>query len=204
MPDVVPPSPPTGEPPPPEPRLPVQDLTVDPAPPRTPRTRAPGAYTNLPLGLRFALALLVAGVLLAVMIVWVRGHNTDSPPSTNPASQVRANREAGILIEQDQAPHTVRLPAGVSGSSAMASVVHARMARQVASGVISGPLRPARCRPGGRAGTRTEFRCTIDSGSVNYLFTGVVDSARGRVTYCKRDLPPVPSENIPVSRRCRA
>jgi hypothetical protein len=138
------------------------------------------------------------------MVVWVRGHNTDSPPSTNPASQVRANREAEILIEQDQAPHTVRLPAGLSGSSAVARVVHARMGRQVASGAISGPLKAARCRPGGRAGARAEFHCTIDSGSVNYLFTGVVDSARDRITYCKRDLPPVPSEDIPVSRRCRA
>jgi hypothetical protein len=159
---------------------------------------------NLSLRLRLALALLVAAVLLTAMVVWVRGHNTDSPPSTNPASQVRANREARILVEQDQSPHSVRLPAGQSGSGAMAGVVHARMARQVASGSISGPLRAARCRAAGRAGARQEFHCTVESGSVNYLFTGVVDTARARITYCKHDLPPVPSEDIPVSPRCRA
>jgi hypothetical protein len=39
---------------------------------------------------------------------------------------------------------------------------------------------------------------------VNYDFLGVVDVPAHRLTYCKRDEPPVPSMNIPVSRRCVA
>jgi hypothetical protein len=35
-----------------------------------------------------------------------------------------------------------------------------------------------------------------------YRFLGVVDTAAHRITYCKHDEPPVPGEDIPVSRRC--
>jgi hypothetical protein len=31
----------------------------------------------------------------------------------------------------------------------------------------------------------------------------VVDQARRRITYCKRDPPPVPTDDVPVSGRCR-
>jgi hypothetical protein len=39
--------------------------------------------------------------------------------------------------------------------------------------------------------------------NVSYPFVGVVEPAARRLTYCKRDLPPVPTMNIPVSARCR-
>ena len=40
------------------------------------------------------------------------------------------------------------------------------------------------------------------SGNVNYPFVGVFTEDQAALTYCKRDLPPIPSENIPVSARC--
>ena len=39
---------------------------------------------------------------------------------------------------------------------------------------------------------------------MTYPFLGVVDPAARRITYCKRDPPPAPSDNVPVSSRCRA
>ena len=42
----------------------------------------------------------------------------------------------------------------------------------------------------------------VVAGGVTYPFLGVADPRARRVTYCKRDQPPVPSDNIPVSRRC--
>jgi hypothetical protein len=32
----------------------------------------------------------------------------------------------------------------------------------------------------------------------------VVDTSARRITYCKRDPPPVPSQNVPLSPRCLA
>ena len=37
---------------------------------------------------------------------------------------------------------------------------------------------------------------------MNYPFDVVVTPANRRLTYCKRDYPPVPSMNIPVTARC--
>ncbi len=170
----------------------------------TRRPRAPGAYLRLRLWQRFALSLTIAAALLGAMIVFVSRHNTDSPTSTNDAVQVQANREAEILIEQDQAPRSARLSAGVAPATALERAIHARMARQIAAGAISGPLQRARCRAsGGGTRARTGFSCTAVAGSVTYPFLGVVDTATRRLIYCKRDLPPVPSENVPVSVRCR-
>ncbi|MEO6858246.1 MAG: hypothetical protein ABI323_06620, partial [Solirubrobacteraceae bacterium] len=153
----------------------------DPEAPRR-RTRAPGAYLNLPLWQRYAISLFVAAVLLTGMVLWVRGHNTDSAPSNNdPAATLRANREAEILVAQDQAPRYVSLPAGVSSLAALEHVIHARLAAQVASGAVSGPLERARCRAtGARSGARRGYSCTIESGSVIYPFLAAVDTAARR------------------------
>jgi hypothetical protein len=184
------------------PRLPA----VPPDGPPQRRSRASGAYLNRPLWQRYAISLLVAAVLLAGMVIWVAGHNTDSGPvNNNPAASVRANHEAEILVAQDQAPRVASVSRGLSPGTAVERVIHARMAAQVRGGAIAGPLKRADCRPTGarKAGT-VGFSCTINAGSVNYPFLAAVDTAARRVTYCKRDPPPVPSENVPVSSRCRA
>ncbi len=170
------------------------------------RPRSPGAYLNLPLWQRFAVSLSVGAILLVGLVIWVNGHNTDSQPSNNnPAAMVRANREAEILVAQDQAPHTARLRTGIPPLTALEHVIHARLAAQVASGAIAGPLKRARCRPtGARSASSRGFNCTIESGSVIYPFLAAIDTAERRITVCKRDPPPVPSENVPVSLRCRA
>lgn len=174
--------------------------------PRRQRSRAPGAYLNLPLWQRYALALLIAAILLTGMVIWVNGHNTDSgPTSENAASTLRANREAEVLVAQDQAPHSVRLAAGLSARAALERVLHRHVAAAVRDGAIAGPLKSARCHAtGARSGARVGYSCTVNSGSVNFPFLAAVDAAARRVTYCKRDPPPVPSETVPVSSRCRA
>jgi hypothetical protein len=178
---------------------------ASPNPGRRPRSRAPGAYLRLALWQRYVVSLLVAGALLAVLVVFVAGHNTDAPTSTNEAAAVQANRDAEILISQDQAPRSLRLTPGLAPAAALGKAIHARMAKQIAAGAIDGPLSDVRCRPtGSGAGSRQAFRCTVLAGSVSYPFLGVVDTAARRVTYCKRDPPPVASDSVPISRRCRA
>jgi hypothetical protein len=152
------------------------------------------------------LATTVGLVLLVGMVIWVANHNTDSGPSnSNPTATVKLNEEARVLVEQDQVPRVAPLPRGLPLAAAVARVVHARVAASVSDGAISGPLKPARCRPtGARSGTMVGFSCTVTTGGVNYPFLAAADTAARRVTSCKRDPPPVPSENVPVSSRCRA
>jgi hypothetical protein len=192
----------------------VEDSSVSrpadgPSPPAAPspssprRVRAPGAYLALPLWSRFVLAAVVAVALLAAMVLFVEGNNTNTNPSLNEAAEVRANREAEILVAQDQTPHVVRLAAGAAPAVALEHAIHARMAAQVAGGAIAGPLRATRCQPRGPATTAGRpYSCTVRAAGITYPFLGVADPRARRITYCKRDQPPVPSENVPVSRRC--
>jgi hypothetical protein len=190
------PSPPTAShtetPPAPQPRR------------RPRRPRAPGAYLRLPVWQRFVLAGVIAVVLLVAMVIFVEHNNTNTNRSLNEAAEVKANRDAVILVRQDQAPHSMRLQAHQRPTLALERAIHGRMAAQIATGVIDGPLRAARCRASGapRDG-RSAFSCTIIAGQVTYPFLGVVDTASRQITYCKRDPPPTPSDNVPVSIRCR-
>jgi hypothetical protein len=159
-------------------------------PPR--RSRAPGAYLNLPLWQRYAVSGVIAVALLTGMVIFVAGHNTDSGPTNiNPTATVQANREAEILVEQDQAPRTVRLPSGLVPVRALESVIHAHVSAQVKDGALSGPLTPARCHPtGAHTPTAVGFSCEIEAGSVNYPFLAAVDTAAGGGSQWKRGPPP--------------
>jgi hypothetical protein len=184
---------------------PYQPARSAPARGRRPRRpRAPGAYTRLALWQRFALAFAVAIALAGAMVIYVDRHNTNSNPSLNVASEVRANKESEILVAQDQAPHTVRLRAGVKPARQLERAIHARLASQVATGAIPGPLEPARCQPSGEPkGGRHAFSCAIVSDNVTYPFVGIADSVGRTLTYCKRDPPPAPTDNVPLSSACR-
>jgi hypothetical protein len=139
------------------------------------------------------------------LVLYVSHHNTNSSPTNNPAAEVQANREAEILVSQDQAPHVARLTWGGGPVAAMQRTVRAFSARSIASGAISGPLQSETCaQVGERATVRRAFSCTVQAGGVDYQFRGVVDTSARRITYCKRDPPPVPSQNVPLSPRCLA
>jgi hypothetical protein len=150
------------------------------------------------------LSFAVGAILLVALIIYVDHHNTDSPPSQNLAAQTRANQEAALVIERDQAPHVITLSGGATPAKGMVAAVHATMSGLVNRGIIDGPLQKIRCtRHGGGAGTPA-FSCVATANDVNYDFVGVANVRARRLTYCKRDEPPVPSMNIPVSPRCVA
>jgi hypothetical protein len=157
----------------------------------------------LPLWLRWVLSLAVAAALITLLVRYVSGHNVDTPTFASPQAEVTANREAAILIEQDQAPRTVALAPGADPARAITAAVTADMNRLIAHNEIYGPVRSVSCHPSGTAGARQTFRCSAVANGVQYPFLGVVDTATGQITYCKSDPPPVPSMRIPVSRRCR-
>jgi hypothetical protein len=157
------------------------------------------------LRVQWILSVSIAAVVVVVLVIVVdKGNQTANAPAPpiNRAAVTEENREARILVTQDQAPHLAALPAG-STAAAVAGVVRAYMSGQIAHGVIDGPIEHSSCGAGeGSTPARLVFDCTVVAADVNYPFDAVVAPAAHQITYCKRDLPPAPSMNIPVSARC--
>jgi hypothetical protein len=151
---------------------------------------------------KWVLSFAVGAILLVALIIFVDHHNTDSPPSQNLAAQTQANREAEIVVERDQAPHVIKLAPGLSPGAGLTRTVRATIAGLVNKGIIEGPLQRVRCTPSDH-GARVALSCVATANGVNYDFVGVADVRAHRLTYCKRDEPPIPTMNIPVSARCR-
>ena len=171
--------------------------------PIRPAGRTPG---RIPIWLQWVLSLSLAALLITALVVFVRHEDAtanEPAPVTKPAAIEEQNREARILVRQDQAPHLVTLRSGTAAIAGLRSAVAAYMAHQISLGEIDGPLMHASC--GAAAGStraREVFRCTVIAANVNYPFDGVVVAADRQIVYCKRDLPPVPSMNVPVTARC--
>lgn len=153
---------------------------------------------------RWVLPFAVAIALMIGLIAFVNAHNTDSLAVQSPAQAARVEREGAIVTAQDQAPHVLSITGHGSAQAAMVHAVHTEMLVLIDNGTASGPLQRITCRPAGRRGTLIGFHCTALAVGTGYRFVGVVDPARHQLIYCKHDEPPVPGEDIPVSRRCEA
>jgi hypothetical protein len=157
-----------------------------------------------PLWLRWFLSVLVAVVVLALVVRFVQSHNTDATASESPSAAARANSESTVIVKQDQAPHVAKLKPGVIPAAAIGRAVRGDIAHSVNQGFINGPIERSRCGALAPHAHTLRFQCTVVAANISYPFLGVVDVSTNRITYCKRDEPPVPSENVPVSRRCTA
>ena len=146
----------------------------------------------------------VAAALIVGLVVFVDHHNGNGLATQSPAAVARANREAEIVVAQDQAPHVVRLRSAAHPGAAFAHTVRAQVNQLVNRGIIDGTLQHVRCGRRGGSGDTLGFRCTAVVDGVNYPYVGVIHLAARQLVYCKRDEPPVPSQNIPISRRCMA
>lgn len=72
--------------------------------------------------LRATVSLAIAAALIVALVLFVSHHNTNSPAITNLAAEAQANREAEILISQDQTPHLARLSSGAAPAAAVEHV----------------------------------------------------------------------------------
>jgi hypothetical protein len=170
--------------------------------------RRDGRYRSLPPWLQWLLPFAVGGGLILALVLFVQ-HETNGVPATayvsNPKAVAEQNREDAIIVRQQQAPHLARLRAGESPAAGLHAAVVAYMTHQINLGTMDGPIRHSSCRaaPGGTP-QRLVFHCAVTASAqrVTYPFDGVVAPATGVITYCQRVEPPVPSMNVPVSRRC--
>lgn len=177
-------------------------LPVVGGPPRLSRSGPP----PLPLWAKWVLSVLVAVCLVGALIVYVDHHNTDYTPGypITKKAAVEADREATVLVEEDQAPRVFTRAAGAPGAHLMARAVRAVMQERIDTNQAGPPLKPARCQATATAGGRDGYACTVLAGGILYDFQGVFIPSTHMVTVCKRDPPPVPSEVVPVNRRCLA
>jgi hypothetical protein len=168
------------------------------------RPRAGGRRFRLSLRAQWALSLGVAAVLLLGLVVYVDNNNTDVPNGQllTPKGLAEANREATILQEQDQAPQHVRLIEALAPAQAMVRAVHNNMQARINENLAGPPLKPATCTLTTAIGPRRAYSCAVLAGGVYYDFNGVTDISARRLVLCKRDVPPVPAEAVPLDPAC--
>jgi hypothetical protein len=159
-------------------------------------------WARIPLSARWAISLLVAIVLVVLLVRFVDRHSNNSLAHV---SQKNLSAEAGqakIVIGQDQAPVTVHVAAGASAQTALIAGVRRDMNRRITSATIDGPLTGVACGISGHHGALVGYHCLAEAAHVRYPFVAVLTPSAHRVVFCKKDFPPIPSENIPVSARC--
>jgi hypothetical protein len=166
----------------------------------------PRGFRSLPLWVQYAITFGIAAVVVVAVVLFVHhvGNSTNQEaPVTSAKAVQEENREANILVRQDQRPRVAKLAANVSPAVGIRTAVVKYMQHQIKIGVIAGPLSKASCKSrAGGSSTRQALLCNVTAAQVTYPFYGVVEPAKRQITYCKKDAPPIPSMNIPVSAKC--
>ena len=167
----------------------------------------PGRAQPLSLRARWLLTILVAGALVAGIVIAIdRAGPAGSTSEAGAESEI--TRMADIAITEDQAPHTAVLPAGAAPGSALQRAIEADVRQLIAGNQMVGPLQGVSCRAAGAGSAgRDPYRCAVRSADITYTFPAVVDERRRRLTWCKVDPPAASGEaspEIPVSASCRA
>ncbi len=168
-----------------------------------------GRFRALPLWSRWLITVVGYAVVIAVIVLVVRsggGGNGVTTPSEAKA-EAEANREAQIVIEEDQFPHVATLTGRVPVSAALRQAITGDVDNRIATSQLTGPLQSVRCATSGAASAgRIPFRCTVTSAGIAYPFLAVAEEHTRRLTWCKVDPPPIAtgSAAIPLSPRCRA
>lgn len=164
-------------------------------------------YRSLPLWLQWFLPFAVGGAAVLALVLFVQSaSNAPAEDNYNSPAAVREQyREDNILVRQQQAPRHATLAAGQSAAAGVRAAVVGYMTRQINGGFMDGPIKRASCTPvAGGTSTRLVFHCDVTASAltVTYPFDGVVETRARAITYCQRITPPLPSMNVPVSRRC--
>jgi hypothetical protein len=155
------------------------------------------------LWMRWAVSITVSVVVIVALVVFVDHNNSNSDAKASTKALEREAREAQVIVGADQVPHTVTLKNGQSVQAGFVAAVRADIRHRLKTGNIQGRVQKIDCHRSGARGGRVAYSCVAQVQNVKYPFVGVFTAKSKRITYCKRDLPPVRSENIPVSRRCR-
>jgi hypothetical protein len=155
------------------------------------------------LWMRWAISVVVAVAAVIALVAFVDHNNNNSEAKGSAKSLAREDQEAQVIVGADQVPRTAKLAPKESLEHAFVAAVRRDMTHRIKTGNVDGKLQKVGCKRSGSQPGRIAYSCVAEAGNVKYPFLGVFTTADKRITYCKRDLPPIPSENIPVSARCR-
>jgi hypothetical protein len=144
-------------------------------------------------------------LIFAIHIVAHDAEETSGPSRSERNAEIEANRIAQVVQEEDQAPHTAPLHAGLPTRVALEQAITTDARGRVDKGELTGELQSVHCdAPGPAHGGRRAFHCTATASGVVYPFLAVADESARQLTWCKVDPPPVSgAPEIPVSPRCR-
>ena len=149
---------------------------------------------------------------MIALVVFVEHQTNDVSPIagvTSKSALIEENREDTDLVREQQAPHVAQLAPGSPRADGLRAAVVRYMHYEINHGVMDGPVKSSSCharsavmrgRRSGRA--RLVMHCDVTAADVTYPFDGVVQPSAKLITYCQRVAPPIPSLNIPVSKRC--
>jgi hypothetical protein len=154
------------------------------------------------LWMRWAISIIVGVAAIVALVAFVDRNNNNSEARGSTQALERENQQAQALVGADQAPRTFVLKAGRPLRQAFVAAVRSDIDHRIKTGNVQGRVQRIDCRHTGTQAGRIAYRCVVQVQDVKYPFVGVYASASKRITYCKRDLPPIPSESIPVSARC--
>jgi hypothetical protein len=152
---------------------------------------------------RWAISIAVGVAVIAALVIFVEHNNSNSNANGSAKALQRENQQAQIIVGADQVPHTVMLKSGQSVPAGFVAAVRDDVRQRLKTGNIQGRVQKIGCHRSGARNGQLAYSCVAQVQNVKYPFVGVFTAKSKRITYCKRDLPPLPSENIPVSPRCR-
>jgi hypothetical protein len=160
-------------------------------------------WARIPLAIRWGIALVIGLVLIVLLVRFVTHNNGNGEARLSRAGLASEAKQDAIVIGQDQAPTVVHVRSAASARSSLVAGVRADMNHRIDTNNVAGPLQWVRCGRSGAHGAEIGYHCIAKADDFRYRFLAVVMPSRHTATFCKRDYPPVPSENIPVSSRCR-
>ncbi len=161
-------------------------------------------WSKIPLRARWAVCGLIAAALVVALVRFVEANSSNGLVPVSPKNLKVESRQADVVIGQEQAPMTVSISAGASAAQVLRAAVRHDMSRQITQATIDGPLQDVSCVVHGGTLQRTGYHCVAKADDVNYPFLAVLTAKPRRAVFCEKVYPPLPSENIPVSARCRA
>jgi hypothetical protein len=164
------------------------------------------AARHPPLWARWLLTIFAFAVLTFAAVVFVHDHSegTSAPTKSEREAEVEANREGNVVIEEDQAPHTARLGAGVATLTGLERAISSDAHSRIQAGNLTGPFQRVRCEAKAATGAKRVFRCTVRAAGVAYPYLAVFNERTGQFTWCKLDPPPTGgAPEVPVSPRCK-
>jgi hypothetical protein len=156
-----------------------------------------------PLWARWAISAIVAVAAVVLLVRFVSHNNNNAEANISTKGERQELQQARTLVGQDQAPRVATIAAGSTAQATLTAAVKQDMKHKIAIGTIDGPLNSIACHQTTTKGVRSAYSCRVKAAGTAYPFLAVADASTHHVIYCKRDLPPIPSENIPISRRCR-